>query len=105
MSAEENVWRRSGGDWGIGHAQERTEARGIRQSAELHTWRFTLGAMSTAVKQYNVGLEDQLGGHSPGLRCCTSLDVGKERVNARRAKLTGRAVPTLTCGGNTSNGS
>ena len=33
------------------------EARGKRQSAELHTSKFTLGAKSTAVKQYNVSLD------------------------------------------------
>jgi hypothetical protein len=56
MSAEETS--------GIGAAEtgesvtprKEEEARGIRQSAVLHTWTFTLGAMSTAVKQYNVGL-------------------------------------------------
>jgi len=37
--------------------RKREEARGIRQSAELHTWMFTLGAMSMAVKQYNVDVE------------------------------------------------
>jgi len=56
MSNDENVWRRSGGDWRIGRAERKQETRGIRQSAELHTYRLTLGAMSTAVKQYNVGL-------------------------------------------------
>jgi len=57
MSAEENVWRWSGGDWRIGHAHERGgSARDKTVSGASHLT-FTLGAMSMAVKQYNVDLD------------------------------------------------
>jgi hypothetical protein len=63
MSAEENVWRWSGGDWRIGHAHESGgSARDKTVSGASHLT-FTLGAMSTAVKQYNVGLDKST---SPG---------------------------------------
>jgi len=36
-SRSEKLWRKNGGDWGIGHAGKDQEAQEIGQSAELHT--------------------------------------------------------------------
>ena len=42
-----------GGDWEIVLAGKQSEAGGLGQSAERHTWRLTLGAMRVEVNYYN----------------------------------------------------
>jgi hypothetical protein len=43
MSAYEDVWRWSGGDWRIGRVRKNLETRRMEQPARLHTERIHTG--------------------------------------------------------------
>ncbi len=51
-SADENVWRWSGGDWGIGRARKHPETRRMGQPARLKRHECILSARGIVVKRY-----------------------------------------------------
>ncbi len=52
-SPSEKLWDWNGGDWGIGHAEKKSEAQETGQSAErVARDSFTLDALSAGVNRY-----------------------------------------------------